>query len=279
MQFVVNAFTARGIGGNPAGVVLDADALNDAQMLKIAALLGFSETAFVSLSSKATHKIRFFTPIEEVDLCGHATIATWALLFQRELHSAGAYTQETLAGILGIHISADGLVFMEQAQAQFFEEIADNEVATLLGINISSLHNILPAQIVSTGLRDILVAVKDQEVLTNLQPNLTGITEASKKYDVTGLHVFCLLNDDESLAAARNFAPLVGIPEESATGTSNGALLCYLRKHQALPAGVTYRIEQGKTMQQLSYIYGTLEADKVWIGGEATFINELDIKV
>jgi PhzF family phenazine biosynthesis protein len=276
---VVKAFTARGAGGNPAGIVLHADKLSDAQMLSIAKSVGFSETAFVSSSTKATHKVRFFTPTEEVDLCGHATIATWSLLSQRNTQSAGNYTQETLAGILGIRIDANGLVFMEHAPARFFEEVPSQEVAALLGIKSGDLHDGLPSQIVSTGLKDIMVVVKDQQVLANLEPNLTAIAEASKKYDVTGFHVFCLLDGDESLAAARNFAPFVGIPEESATGTSNGALLCYLRDHQALPARAMYRIEQGKAMQQLSYIYGTLENDRVWIGGVATYINDLNMRI
>jgi PhzF family phenazine biosynthesis protein len=248
-------------------------------MLSVAAKLGFSETAFVSKSSVATHKVRFFTPTDEVDLCGHATIATWSLMHQRKLHTQGTYTQETLAGVLSIQINEDGLVFMEQAPPTFFETIRPGELTSCLGIEEHDFHTYLVPQIVSTGLRDIMVVVKDEQVLTSIKPDLVLMSKISKHYDVAGLHVVCLLNDQGSIAAARNFAPLVGIPEESATGTSNGALLCYLKEHNMLPNQDIYRIEQGKSMNKLSYIYGRFEDKTVWIGGEATIADEIEIEV
>jgi len=98
----------------------------------------------------------------------------------------------------------------------------------------------------------LLVLVKNENVLGAMRPDLAAMAALSETYDITGLHVFCLLHGQESLAAARNFAPRVGIPEESATGTSNGALICYLREHGRLLAGNAYRVEQGKTMHNLS---------------------------
>ena len=67
--------------------------------------------------------MRFFTPTEEVDLCGHATIATYSLLFQRSLLKSGSYKQELKAGVLGIEVQDDGLVIMEQSLPQFSESI------------------------------------------------------------------------------------------------------------------------------------------------------------
>ncbi len=77
--YSVNAFTLNGKGGNPAGVCLDADGLSESKMQAIAAKVGYSETAFVQkpVSAKADYKTRFFTPTREVNLCGHATIATF----------------------------------------------------------------------------------------------------------------------------------------------------------------------------------------------------------
>jgi PhzF family phenazine biosynthesis protein len=271
--YVVNTFTANGSGGNPAGVVLDADALQADEMLAIAAELGFSETAFVSQSKKATQKLRFFTPTEEVELCGHATIASWSLMFQQGLRGSGAFTQETLAGTLGIEINPAGLVFMEQTTAQLFENVSIAEVAAVLGIAADNFHDKLLPQVVSTGLRDILVPLQNQAALAMLRPDMAAIAKLSKKYKVTGLHAFSLLDNTKSLAAARNFAPLVGIPEEAATGTSNGALLCYLRDKDSLPAQAEYRIEQGRALNQLSYIYGTFHDQTVWIGGAAKLVR------
>jgi PhzF family phenazine biosynthesis protein len=97
----LSSFAKTKRGGNPAGVCLFADALSDAAMRRIAKGVGFSETAFVKPSNRADFKVQFFTPEGEVDLCGHATIATYILLAERGLVKRGKYTQETKAGILG----------------------------------------------------------------------------------------------------------------------------------------------------------------------------------
>lgn len=277
VAYHVNAFTADSKAGNPAGVVLDADDLNNAEMLAIAKEVGFSETAFISKSKEATKRLRFFTPTEEVDLCGHATIASWSLMYQCHIVDKGISTQDTLAGLLKVDVGADGLIYMQQASASFFEVVEADIVASILGIKPSDLSSTLKPQVVSTGLKDLIVILNSEEVLNNLTPDFAAMSEFSKDHNITGMHVISLLNDQTSLAAARNFAPLVGIDEESATGTSNGALLCYLKKYGGLPAQNEYRIEQGKSMGQTSYIYGKFEDEVVWIGGNATVMKEIEI--
>jgi PhzF family phenazine biosynthesis protein len=277
VAYVVSAFTANGNGGNKAGVVLDADGLSDDQMQAIAKELTYSETAFVSKSEVATYKVRFFTITEEVDLCGHATIATWSLLLQKGFVKQGMHSQETLAGKLGIMISDDGSVFMQQAEPQFLSQVSSEEIVPVLGANETSFETCLLPQIVSTGLKDLLVPVRSKEALMNLRPDFSKMTNLSKKYNVTGLHVFAL--GKSYTAIARNFAPLVGIDEESATGTSNGALLCYLKEKNRLEEQDVYRIEQGESMGQLSEILGKFIDGRVWIGGKATLLGEQVIKV
>jgi PhzF family phenazine biosynthesis protein len=136
----VNAFVA-GLGsGNPAGVVADADHLNEGQMLKIASSVGFSETAFISKSKFATKKLRFFTPTEEVDLCGHATIASWAFMQKSTGLKAGEYAQETKAGLLKVDVDQEGLVYMEQATPRFYQNINSDQIADCFGINEQDLR-------------------------------------------------------------------------------------------------------------------------------------------
>lgn len=113
--FLVNSFTAQGSGGNPAGVVLNADELSDSQKLAIAQEVGFSETAFASRDPEADFAVSFFTTTTEVDFCGHATLAVFSTLFRHGLVKAGSYTQRTKAGLLGVSIDESGLVTMEQA--------------------------------------------------------------------------------------------------------------------------------------------------------------------
>ena len=103
----VNAFTESIEGGNPAGVVLDSPDLTDEQMKHVSKVLSVSETAFVFPSKKADYKIRFFSPEVEVDLCGHATIATFFTMalegvFSRDINTV--VTQETKSGVLPVHL-------------------------------------------------------------------------------------------------------------------------------------------------------------------------------
>lgn len=240
-------------------------------MLHVAQQVNLSETAFVSESDNADKRVRFFTSTEEVDLCGHATIAAWSLLRSLGRISNGKYIQQTMAGNLAVAVQ-DDIVFMEQTPAAFSETVPPAEVASLLGIEAGDLHPSLIPQMVSTGLKDLMVPVKDRQVLARLQPETEAIKVFSSEHDSYSLHVFAL-TDSDSLASARNFDPAHGIPEECATGTSNGGLLCYLRKNGVLPPQENYRIEQGEAIGELSYIYGKFVNETVWIGGQATIME------
>jgi PhzF family phenazine biosynthesis protein len=280
--FVLNAFAKTKTGGNPAGVVLDADTMSIPFKQKLAAKVGFSETAFVQRSDVADFKISFFTPTEEVALCGHATIAAFSLLNELGRIPAGCFRQETKAGILGVEVQKDGTVFMEQTLPSFKKSVDRSEVAQSLGIRVDSLVPELAVQIVSTGLRDIMVPVATLHELFNLKPDFEKIAEISKKHRTVGFHVFTQETKFKSAAHCRNFAPLYGIPEEAATGTSSGALACYLFKHGKIAHGQTQRLvfEQGYCLRRPSEIIVRLDTEKkeirrVQVGGKATAAKEI----
>ncbi len=260
-------------GGNKAGVVLNADALTKDSMQRIANDVGFSETAFVSESSKATYKLQFFTPTSEVDLCGHATIATWNLLRDLKYIKKGHYSMETNVGILNVEVTKKE-VYMQQKRPKFFKNVEQFEILDCF-YEERFLDTTLPTMIVSTGLKEIFVPVKDVETLHKLHPKLKHIEHLSKKYDVIGLHLFALDNDVD--AYGRNFAPIVGIDEESATGTSNGALACYLNKYVS-PNKEEYTLRQGYSMKMPSEI--KVKIDKLYneilsvsVGGSAKILK------
>ena len=117
---IINAFIDGENGGNPAGVVLDADALSNQQKLKIAAKAGFSETAFVSSSTSADFKLDFFTPTRQIAHCGHATIATFNYLQQLGKIGKAATSKETIDGNRKIFIDGD-IAFMEQLAPNYIE--------------------------------------------------------------------------------------------------------------------------------------------------------------
>ena len=132
--YTINAFAKLPGGGNPAGIVLDADVLSESEMQQIAATVGFSETAFVSKSDIADLRVRFFTPVNEVNLCGHATIGLFTLLLQMKRLEPGTYKQETKAGVLPVEIRPDGTALMTQNPPVFAEIISKEEIADSLGI-------------------------------------------------------------------------------------------------------------------------------------------------
>ena len=284
--YKLNSFAKTKEGGNAAGVVIDADTLTEKEMGKIAAILGFSETAFILQSDAADFRVRFFTPKEEVDLCGHATIAAFYTMAYLGLLKPGKYKQETKAGILGIEINEDNSVMMNQSVPVFSEIIDKNELADSLNINESQMPGDLPAQIVSTGLRDIMIPVKNIEILNAMKPDMEKIKMISQKYNTVGYHVFTLESLYGGKANCRNFAPLYDIPEESATGTSNGALGCYLYHYGKIISGQESNIvfEQGYSMKKPSEILVSLsvkekEIQEVRVGGNAMNLTLSEVEL
>lgn len=278
---LVNAFSMEAQGGNPAGVVLDAGTLTEEEMQAVAAQVGYSETAFVQPSENADFKLRFFTPNTEVDLCGHATIATFATMLERGLVVPGSLRQETKAGCLRLELNEDGSVVMEQARPEFFEKPDSEEILRSLGLSLDAGHDEMPMQIVSTGLRDIIVPLKSRAHLAGIKADFARIKEISKKHDVSGYHVFALDVPEPYSAVCRNFAPLCDIPEESATGTASGALAAYLWLH-GRDKVEKLKFLQGVEMGTPSVIDVSIIADEaeileVWVGGQARITGSMDI--
>ena len=284
--YKLNSFAKTKEGGNAAGVVIDADSLSEKEMGKIAAILGFSETAFLLPSDAADFRVRFFTPKNEVDLCGHATIAAFHTMAHLGLLKPDKYKQETKAGILGIEIKEDHSVMMNQPVPVFSEIIEKDEIADSLNIDTSQMLGDLPVQIVSTGLRDIMIPVKSIEILNEMMPDMEKIKSISQKYNAVGYHVFALESLHGANANCRNFAPLYEIPEESATGTSNGALGCYLYHYGKINSGQESNIvfEQGYSMKKPSEILVSLSVkenkiQEVRVGGSAMNLTLSEIEL
>lgn len=281
--YTLNAFANIKAGGNPAAVMLDADNLNKKQMQEIARKIGFSETAFIEESKKASFKIDFFTPNKQVDICGHATIAAFTLLRDKKIISAGKYTQETLAGVLAINVE-ENAVFMQQNLPQYYNAPTVEEIAASLNIATGEINRQIPMQIVSTGLKDIMVPIKKLDTLLKLQPDFEQIKKISSTYDCIGMHVFSLETLYNSNAHCRNFAPLYEIYEEAATGTSNGALACYLYDNEIFPKKdfINLKFEQGEVLNRPAEIFVKLEAENkciknVFVGGNAQMQKSISI--
>lgn len=273
--YVVSAFSKDNEGGNKAGVVLECTGLSPVQKMQIAKELGYSETAFVSASENADFRLEYFTPTDEVPLCGHATIATFSLLNLLGKLERQQYTIETKAGILNMEILEDGMVFMEQNCPGYLDILETEVFADCMQIEVSDQK--LPIQIVTTGLKDILFPVNTVDDLAGLEPDFDKMTELSRELDVVGVHAFSLVKNREMDAVCRNFAPLYGIDEESATGTASCALASYLFKHVEKKS--RYIFEQGYNLQLPSRIVVKLDCQNeeitaIFVGGYGYLVSK-----
>ena len=275
--FVVDAFTDQPFGGNPAGVVLlESDQFPEEKlMLQIAAELRYSETAFIRRHSDKEFTIRYFTPKAEVELCGHATIASFYLLHHEGLAS-GQCLCHTLAGDLTVE--AGERVMMQMAMPRIVATLEKTEeIYKALGVN--DYHPAMPVQIAYSGLPDLMIPLPDVDTLQALNPDMEAITAITKKYDAVSFHVFAFANDSYT-AHVRDFGPLYGVPEESATGTANAALTFYLQQNGCLGAEAECAFMQGEAMGRPSVVATQIRKDgTIYVGGTAAIVAKGELCV
>lgn len=286
--YQVDAFTSVPYAGNPAGVVPDASGLTEKQMLRIAKEMKLSETAFVLPGGEGYDlEVRFFTPTEEVDLCGHATIATFSLLkaLNRFPKDQKELIQKTKAGNLAIKYMDGDIVAMKQAEPVHVDKkLSLESLCDAMAIHPSNMGVKLlmdKAEIWSTGLEDIILPIKSLDALKALTPNMDKLAAYCKTLDVIGVHAFAI--DESNTIWCRNFAPACGIPEESATGTSNGALgACLYTKGYHKEGVLSFESHQGDWMDSPSRIHVEVsqsDSIEVWVGGKAVVVLEGEILV
>lgn len=280
---LVKAFTKDPAQGNPAGVVLAAESLSDSQRQEIARTLGFSESAFVEKSDTADYKVRFFTPTQEVDFCGHATVATFHTLVQAGFiksaqSSSAVVTQQTGIGILPVTCFRDGRIMMTQNPLTFGRILKNRAgVAALLGLTQDQLLE-QPIQVVSTGLPKLVIPVANLAVLRSIQPQLANIRAHTKAHNYMGIAVLTPESfTGAATLSARCFNPLVGINEDPATGIAAGPLACYARTY-LLPGTNQFVIEQGFDMGKASTIYVDISSDII-VGGYAIEYAQKELNV
>lgn len=280
LYYVIDAFTETKFGGNPAGVVIHEN-LNEDFMQKFAAEVRFSETAFIKKIDCLNFEIRFFTPTSEVDLCGHATVASFkALLDSRIINFNNKYFMKTLAGTLPVYVN-NSFIMMEQAEPKLGKIFKDYDtLSEIFKIHDSDIgdvkYNLVP-QAASTGLWDIMLPLKSKDALYALNPDFKELAKYSSINDIGGVHAFTLDTEDGT-ALCRNFCPRFGIDEEAATGTSNGALTYYLFKNGIINAfDRDYTFLQGHSMGRPSNITTKLvnkDNPRVMVGGKAVILTK-----
>jgi trans-2,3-dihydro-3-hydroxyanthranilate isomerase len=266
--YQVDAFTDRLFGGNPAGVVLDAAGLDDHVMQAMARELHCSVSAFVLAPSRAacTHKVRFFTPVGEVPLSGHATVAAFHVLAQRGDVGARA-TMECGAGEVPIGIDRDAstvLVTMTQKRASFAETPLRGVVSQSVGLPPDAIAPRPAPELVSTGAWLAMLPVVSVPVLQHCAPRPAKIASLGGTRRVDGVYVVALDSEAGPVSSvrARFFgAEGTGVDEDPATGLAAGALAAWLVKCKRLALEASLTVEQGIECQRPGMIAARVAAD------------------
>lgn len=241
--FQVNAFTRDKNGGNPAGVVLDADGLSDEEMRGIANTLKAPDTAFVFSPPSADHdaRLRFLTPRHETTFVGHATIA--AQYIRAKIDGKAAPRQRLLTGmglveIDVLQVDGDyriGITQRAPILGPIFPEQHRPDVFRALGLSPGDIHPDLPLQLVAQKAPRLLIGVRSPEVLSSLKPDFAGLKRLSPQVGAEGYFVFGLGPRTGSASTqSRLFCPVMGIPEDPVSGNTHAMLGVYLVQHGVL---------------------------------------------
>jgi len=234
----VDAFTDTRFTGNPAGVVLGADALDDSTMLAIARELNNADTAFVSSADGNDHdlRVRFFTPRTEAAFVGHATLAVHAVLAM--LDGARLRRQKGRTGIVEVGPAGDQLE-IRLPRSPLGRRVEGEELAAVcaaLGLERSALDEACPPQIAGTGSTRLLIALEHGSSLAALTPDLARLAALSASVGAPGYFVFSRRPAaGDCTHESRMFCPALGIPEDPVSGNAHGMLAVYLDALGLLP--------------------------------------------
>ena len=247
------AFTDDPAGGNPAGIVLDASALDDAAMQAIATEVDYSETAFVTGRDGDLRTVRYFSPISEVPFCGHATIATAVAIAERE--GPGIVRFATPVGEISIETRDDGnglraAFTSPDTDLAHFPEFALDALLELIGVDRVHLDERYPPRIATAGGRHPVIVIADAHVFDDFRfdPGAMRAFIDAQGWPLTiaVLHRVSDAADGALHFEARNIFPVGRITEDPATGSAAAAVGGYLRGLGAVHPPARVVIEQGR---------------------------------
>jgi trans-2,3-dihydro-3-hydroxyanthranilate isomerase len=288
-QFIqVDVFTASPFGGNPLAVFPEAEGLTTEEMQRLAREMNLSETTFVlpPQAPGADFKVRIFTPAKELPFAGHPVVGThWVLAHLGRVDLREPVTQvrfELGVGVLpaDLHVAGGQVerVVMTQDRPTFHAVLEDvMDLAEGLRLSPEAITETgLPVHVVSTGVPQMMVPVRslaEVQALDAGQLNIAALNRACHAVGTECALVFTFQTEQpEATVHVRMFAPLLGVPEDPATGSANGALGAYLVHHRAVPVTepTTHILsEQGAEIGRPSTLY--IEVDSV--GEEITAVR------
>lgn len=272
----IAAFSYQGKGGNPAGVVFSDTMPSAEEMLKIAADVGYSETAFLVKQAEGW-RVRYFAPEREVPFCGHATIASGAAL--GEHFGAGTYTLYLNQGEISVSAekSADGNFTATLQSPETWSVDAPgeyvNKVLAAFHLERDSLNPDFPVRFAFAGAKHLILTVKDHKTLSEMSYPFEVVKSLMAKADIVTINI--LWCESQTLFHSRNAFASGGVYEDPATGAAAAALAGYLRDINWQGAK-SFTILQGEDMGMPSRLlvqYSSKTGERVAVSGEARYIS------
>ena len=248
------AFSDDPAGGNPAGVWVGETLPPTEEMQSIAAEVGFPETAFVAPASGSSRTIRYYSPEAEVPFCGHATIATGAVL---GAGTEATFNLSTSVGDVPVTTNViDGqvrvsLTSVDTRQKQVPDTVLD-EYLSALNWNRDELDQDLPSLVAFAGAWHLVIAVKDAERHDDLDYDFDALKALMLRDELTTVQL--IRRESEFVFRSRNPFPIGGIVEDPATGAAAAAFGGYLRDTGLMEAPATFTIRQGVVMGRPSLL-------------------------
>ena len=254
-QFIVDAFSDHVFAGNQAAVCILDEWQTDEMMLNIAKENNFSETAFAVKEDKDTYRLRWFTPDTEINLCGHATLATGYVILEHYDINIPSVTFKTLSGDLIVRHKGD-LFEMDFPAYKFDHVEVTDEMEEALGVR--------PIDAVLS--RDLLMILDSEEAVKNLKPDL------SKAGQLEGLIQAVTAKGSDYDCVSRVFAPQVGINEDPVTGSTH----CLIAPYWAEKLGKN-KLTAFQASKRTGILYCEVMGDRVKISGKAALYSISEI--
>jgi len=254
----VDAFTDELFHGNPAGVCFPDGHMTEKDMQNIAMEMNLSETAFVVREGDA-YNLRWFTPRVEVDLCGHATLATAHVMWERGLVPRGRSIEfQTKSGRLSAR-QWDGRVVIDLPAKLEQTVEPPHELLEALGV---------PVLYVGRSQFDFLVEVENVNIVKNMWPNMSKLTH------MPGRAVIVTAKGEEYDFVSRFFAPQIGVDEDPVTGSAHCVLAPYWAKKLGKNTFIALQASKRRGILHIELI-----GDRVHMGGSAVTFFETSIKI
>ena len=279
----VDAFSGAPYLGNPAAIVLEADALREEQMQTVARQFNLSETVFLCRprSGDADYRARIFTPKRELPMAGHPTIAASFSFLKTGKPSRLPRTlrQECGIGVVPIEVREDDsqplFTITMGAPESRASGLTAASVASLIGCDVAHITE-APAEVCSTGLPWLIASVRSLSALQSAKPDHAAIEATCHGLEAIGITVYCRAAELESCDVhVRTFAPGVGILEDPVCGSGNAALAFHMARH-VFPTteSFSFRAEQGLEIGRRGILHLNVDGNggknpSVRLGGRA----------